>query len=82
MVIYPIIFAEDPLTQAERVTAMVAGEARPQSYPPVQRFVAAIEEGLAGSDELATLLPQPHPENVVRGYLAALRVRLTAVSNP
>jgi hypothetical protein len=78
IMIYPIMFADNPVAHIERVVELIADAERPKSYPPVDRFVAAIDAGLAGMDNLARLLPQPHAEDVIRRYLAALRVGLVA----
>jgi len=76
--IYPIIFAEDPLAHVDRVAEMVVAPEKPRSYPPVEDFIGAIDAGLASTEKLARLLPPGQPEDVIRAYLTALREKLLA----
>jgi hypothetical protein len=41
-----------------------------------QEFLAAINTALASSEALADVIPQSHPEAVIRAYLSAVRKRL------
>lgn len=74
MLIYPIQFDADPLNGIDRVVKQVVfAEHLKLSLPEV---IAAIDAGLASHAHLSELIPQPHPEPVIRSFIAAMRVRL------
>ena len=74
MLIYPIQFDADPLNGIDRVLAQVVfADHLRLTLPDV---IAAIDDGLASSGKLSELIPQPHSEVVIRGFLSALRRRL------
>jgi hypothetical protein len=74
MLIYPIQFEADPLDGIDRVvTQVVFAEHLKLTRPEV---IAAIDAGLASHTSLSELIPQPHAEPVIRGFLSAMRVRL------
>jgi hypothetical protein len=74
MLIYPIQFDPDPVKGIDRVIAQVVfADHLRLSLPDV---IAAIDAGLASDVKLSELIPQSHPEVVIRGFLSALRVRL------
>lgn len=74
MLIYPIQFEADPLNGIECVAAQVVFAKHSRlSMPDV---IATIDAGLASDDKLSELIPQSHPEVVIRGFLLALRQRL------
>jgi hypothetical protein len=71
--IYPIQFDADPCAALDRVF-------NPRILPGLtespQEFLAAINTALESSERLADVIPQSHPEAVIRAYLAAVRKRL------
>ncbi len=72
--IYPIQFEADPLNGVDRVVDQVVFAEH--SRLPVRDVIAAIDAGLAGYGKLSELIPQPHSEVVIRGFLSALRKHL------
>lgn len=72
--LYPVIFAPDPLDSIDW-TYRVIVEARGLDASP-EDYVEAIRRGLASSEKLANILPQPHSEEVVRAYLTALEQKI------
>jgi hypothetical protein len=74
MLIYPIQFDPDPSNGIDRVfTHVVLAEHLKLSLPEV---ISAIDAGLASDARLSELIPQSHPEGVIRGFLAGVRLRL------
>jgi hypothetical protein len=74
MLIYPIQFDADPPTGIDRVIEQVVlAEHLKLSRPEV---IAAIDAGLASDARLSELIPQSHPEGVIRDFLAGVRMRL------
>jgi hypothetical protein len=69
VLIYPIQFEKDPLDGVDRVLTQIADR------DPAE-FAAAIDAGLQSNEMLSQVLPQPHPEPVIRAYLAEIRRRL------
>ncbi|MEJ7728973.1 MAG: hypothetical protein WKG00_07150 [Polyangiaceae bacterium] len=74
--LYVVQFARDPaqavghaLDQVVRKRALGAG---PEEY------LASVRAALASEEELADLIPQPHPEDVVRRFLGLVEQRLAA----
>jgi hypothetical protein len=74
MLIYPIQFEADPLNGIDRVLAQVVFA--DHSRLLLRDVNAAIDAGLASYGKLSELIPQSHPEEVIRGFLSALRKRL------
>jgi hypothetical protein len=74
MLIYPIQFDADPLNGIDRVIAQVVN-AEHLKLSPLD-VIAAIDSGLASHAKLSELIPQSHPEEVIRSFLSALRIRL------
>jgi hypothetical protein len=72
--LYPVLFCENPVAEVDRVVDMILKNA--EIYAPPENFYLAIDAGLASSDQLSKLLPQPHSEETVRRFLAALGARL------
>jgi alkanesulfonate monooxygenase SsuD/methylene tetrahydromethanopterin reductase-like flavin-dependent oxidoreductase (luciferase family) len=72
--LYPIQFERDPVDGLDRVLEMVV-RARALDGSPEQ-YAAAIDAALRSDEQLSRLIPQPHPEPVIRTYLAALRARV------
>ena len=74
--IYPVQFARDPVDDVDRVLDLiVSGGALGGD---AAEYAAAVDAGLASDEQLADLIPQAHPEPVIRTYLAELRKRLPA----
>ena len=73
--IYPIQFAPNPSDSLDHVF-------NPRILPGLtetpQEFLAAINIALESSEPLADVIPQSHPEAVIRAYLAAVKKRLEA----
>jgi len=69
VLIYPIQFEKDPLDGVDRVLKQIADR-------DPSEFTAAIDAGLQSDEMLSDVLPQPHPEPVIRAYLAEVRRRL------
>ncbi len=74
MLIYPVQFDADPLSGIDRVIAEVV-HAEHLKLSPAD-VIAAIDSGLASQATLSELIPQSHPEPVIRNFLSALRTRL------
>jgi hypothetical protein len=74
VLLYPIIFEANPLDAAGRVIAHIIPRNGVSTVPG--DYLSAIEAGLASSDALSELLPQPHAESVIRAYLAEVGRRL------
>lgn len=74
MLIYPIQFDTDPLKGIDRVLAREMFASHSSLWPA--DVIAAIDAGLASGARLSELIHQSHSENVIRGYLLALRKRL------
>jgi len=73
ILIYPIQFDTDPSMGVERLLGLMDRRCLPEQP---QEYLAAIQAGLESSEGLADLIPQPHSEEVIRGYLRAVRERL------
>ena len=67
--IYPVQFDDDPRTGIDRVLQLVVGRRALDASP--EEYLAAIREALASNDNLADLIPQDHPEEVIRVFLTA-----------
>lgn len=79
MLIYPIQFDAEPHKHVEKVLRLVID--RDKVNLPAD-YLRAIEAALHSADSLKDLLPQDHPEAVIRSFLAevekALRTMLAA----
>ena len=80
VLLYPVQFEPDPLAAVERVLAQL--RARPDPGRSPEALLEAVRLALASEASLASLLPQGHPEPVVRGYLAEVARRLSAPASP
>lgn len=65
--IYPVQFDDDPRSGIPRVLDLVVGEHAMDASP--REYLEAIREALASDESLAELIPQDHPEDVIRRYL-------------
>lgn len=72
--IYVVQFDESPLDSLDRVFERVI-DARALHASP-DEYLSAIKMALASDEQLAQLIPQDHPEVVIRGYLGAVQRRL------
>lgn len=76
MLIYPIQFSSEPASAIEHVLKVsVFADHIKFTVPDV---IAAIDAGLVSDAKLSNLIPQDHPEAVIRNFLAAVRTRLEA----
>jgi hypothetical protein len=73
--VYPIQFDRDPIDGVDRVLEQVV-RARALNASPEQ-YAAAVQAALQSDERLSLLIPQPHPESVIRAYLAEVGQRLT-----
>jgi hypothetical protein len=78
MLIYPIQFDTEPVQGIERVLQGVVFASH--SNLKVRDVIAAIDAGLASNAKLSELIPQGHSEEVIRGFLSALRKRIESAS--
>ncbi len=76
VLIYPIQFDPEPVDGIDRVLIHSVYAAHLTFTVP--DVIAAIDAGLASDEKLADLIPQNHPEAVIRNFLAAVRTRLQA----
>jgi hypothetical protein len=66
---YPIIFEANPADGIGRVIETVVDREKSGTQDD---FLWAIGEALASGDDLGQLLPQPHPNHIIRAFLAEL----------
>lgn len=71
--IYPAQFERDPLDAVGRVLDQIRAR---ESAP--EEIAAIVERGLASDAALADLIPQDHPEDVIRAFLSEVARRLRA----
>ena len=76
VLLYPVQFEPDPRAGVERVLAQLRASRDPGRSP--EALLEAVRLALASEASLASLIPQGHPEPVVRGYLAEVARRLRA----
>jgi len=76
---YPVQFDRDPCDGIDRVLDIVVDKRALGADR--DEYSAAVDAALNSTDQLAGLIPQPHPEATVRAYLTALRPRLRAKSS-
>jgi hypothetical protein len=74
--LYPVQFEREPLDGIDRVMAQVVRKEALDLAPA--DYLALVRAALASETELESLLPQPHPERVVRQYLREVERRLAA----
>jgi hypothetical protein len=74
VLLYAVQFEKNPLDAVDRVITYTIAKNGVSTVPDDYR--RAIESALASEAPLAGLLPQPHPEPVVRAYLAEVGRRL------
>jgi hypothetical protein len=77
--IYPIQFDADPLLSVDRVMECVVARSALGGSPAM--YLHAVRKALASQDRIATLIPQDHPESVIRGFLAEVERRLIATTS-
>jgi hypothetical protein len=76
--IYVVQFAESPLDSIDEVfERVIVGRAM---HASADEYLAAIKSALESTEQLSQLIPQDHPEVVIRSYLAALQKRLEGAS--
>jgi hypothetical protein len=74
--LYPVQFEPDPLDGLDRVLETVV-RVRALGLAPAD-YRRLVRAALASDAGLASVLPQPHPEPVVRRYLREVEHRLAA----
>ena len=74
--LYPVQFERDPIDGIDRVVEMVVRR-RALGLAPAD-YLALVRAALASDAGLASLLPQPHSETVVRDYLRGVECQLAA----
>ena len=74
--IYPVQFDVNPVNGVDRIIRLVV--MRSSDEIPPQEYIDAIDAGLASDDLLSDLIPQDHPEALIRDYLDAMRKQLLA----
>jgi hypothetical protein len=76
--IYVVQFDESPLDSIDRVyDRVVVGRAM---HAGSDEYRDAINSALESTEQLSQMIPQDHPEVVIRSYLAALQKRLEDAS--
>jgi hypothetical protein len=73
MLIYPVQFDRNPVNCIDHVFGHAI---LPGLTETPEEYLAAISAALESSEQLSELIPQSHPEAVIREYLAAVRQRL------
>lgn len=76
--IYPVQFDANPVEQVDRMMQQI--EAGRILRTNADDLLVAIQAALQSETELASLIPQPHPEAVIRTYLKELARRLSSAS--
>lgn len=72
--IYPIQFEQQPNDGIDWVLDRIVRRGTLGGTPG--EYLGAIKKGLAGSEPLSSLIPQDHPEAVIRAYLREVQHRL------
>jgi len=72
--VYPIQFDGNPIDGVDRVLTQVVDRKALGATPG--EFLASVRAALESSEPLADLIPQHHPEPVIRAYLAEIQKRL------
>ncbi len=73
--VYTVQFEVDPRDGTDRVIRFVVDRGV-LGATRAEYFGSDSREALASDEALATLIPQPHSENVIRRFLADLALRL------
>ncbi len=73
--IYPVQFEQDPKNGIERVVELVIQDK--MMGVSREKYIAAIKSALISTEELSTLIPQPHSDAKIRDYLRELERTLT-----
>jgi len=76
--LYPVIFDPDPSSSVDRILSMIVD--RRALGATRAEYLESVRLALASDVQLSTLLPQDHPEAVVRRYLAEVERRLTSAT--
>jgi hypothetical protein len=76
-VLYGIQFEKNPVDGVDRILQQVV-KAGALSATPAE-YLASIRIALASQTPLATLIPQPHSEEVIRNYLRELERRIQVI---
>jgi hypothetical protein len=74
--LYVVQFARDPTDAVDHALEQVVRKRALGAGPEV--YLASVRAALASDEELAALIPQPHPEDVVRRFLGLVEQRLAA----
>jgi hypothetical protein len=65
--VYPVQYDRNPSASAKSIVDdMCHSGFKPASR---EKYIEAVRAVLVGTTEIANLIPQPHPEQVVRSYL-------------
>ncbi len=72
--IYPVQFDENPLEAVDHVMDTVVSRRALNATPAEYR--AGIQEALTADDRLSQLIPDSHPEEVIRKYLTEVAHRI------
>jgi hypothetical protein len=70
ILIYPVQFEKDPKDGIKRVVEFVIQEETAGMSP--EKYIAAIKSALISTEDLSTLIPQPHSDSTIRDYLRDL----------
>ena len=72
--IYPVQFEKDPRDGIDRVLRLVVERQALGASP--SEYCAAIRQALVSDEALDRLIPQDHPDGVIRTYLSELAVAI------
>lgn len=72
--LYVVQFDTDPTNAIDRLLTLIVLEKAVDD--PAAEYLTQIRAALASDAKLATLLPQPHPEPVIRDFLWKFEQRL------
>jgi hypothetical protein len=70
--IYPVQFEKDPNNGIERVVEFIIEDVALGVGVSREKYIAAIKSALNSTEELSTLIPQPHSDLVIREFLREL----------
>ena len=76
--IYPVRFEKDPKDGIDRVMLMIQDKTGGVSR---EKYIAAIKSALISTEELHTLIPQPHSNLTIHDYLRELEAKLAVNSD-
>jgi hypothetical protein len=74
--LYVVQFERDPADGVARAIEQVVRRRALDAGP--EEYLASVRAALASDEELAALIPQPHPEDAVRRFLGLVEQRLAA----